>query len=380
MPAACPVQRAGKRAARSGLYNSPMRAITVIPGDRASAELTEVPEPQPGAGDLLVEPLLLGVCGTDREIVDGIHGEAPEGHEQLVLGHELLGRVRSAPDGSASSEGDLVAGIVRRPDPEPCRCCARGEWDMCRNGRYTERGIKALDGYGAELVTIESDFAVAVDPELGELGVLMEPASILAKAWEQVDRIADRACAGHERALVTGAGPIGLLAALIGAQRGFEVHVLDRVEEGLKPQLVRDLGATYDTGSIEELSERIQPEIIIECTGAAQLVVDAMQHNAPGAIVCLTGVGETRSLTIDVGALNNAVVLENDVVFGSVNANRRHFEQAGEALVKADRSWLQRLITRRVPLDSWHDALDKGEDDIKTVIEFPVAAAGGGDG
>jgi glucose 1-dehydrogenase len=352
-----------------------MRAITVVPGDPASADLTELPEPEVGPGDLLVEPLLLGVCGTDREIVEGVHGEPPEGERRLVLGHELLGRVRGG-----AGEGDLVAGIVRRPDPEPCACCARGEWDMCRNGRYTERGIKGRDGFGAELVALESDFAVRVDPELGELGVLTEPASILAKAWEQIERIAGRACAEHRRALVTGAGPIGLLAALMGVQRGMDVHVLDRAEEGLKPELVRDLGATYDTGSVAELAEDMQPDVIVECTGVAQLVIDAMQHNAPGAVVCLTGVAPQRSLNIDVGALNNEVVLENDVVFGSVNANRRHFEQAGEALRRADPSWLGRLITRRVPLERWKDALDKGEDDIKTVIEFPAGASAGRDG
>lgn len=155
-----------------------MRAITVVPGDPAGAELSDLPEPEAGPGDLLVEPLLLGVCGTDREIVGGVHGEAPEGEERLV-----------------------------------------------------------------------------------------------------------------------------------------------------------------------RLAEETEPDIIVECTGVAQLVVDAMQHNAPGAVVCLTGVAPQRTLSIDVGALNNEMVLENDVVFGSVNANGRHFEQAGEALRKADRSWLERLIT-----------------------------------
>jgi glucose 1-dehydrogenase len=357
-----------------------VRAITVVPGDEHSAGLSELSEPRPGPGDLLVEPLLLGVCGTDREIVQGVHGEAPDGEERLVLGHEVLARVRTAPEGSGSGEGDLVAGIVRRPDPEPCECCARGEWDMCRNGRYTERGIKGRDGFGAEVVTLESDFAVRVDPVLGELGVLTEPASILAKAWEQIERIGGRACSAHRRALVTGAGPIGLLAALMGVQRGLEVHVLDRAEKGLKPELVRDLGAGYHTGAVEQICERIEPDIIVECTGAAQLVIDAMQHNAPGAVVCLTGVAARRSLSIDVGALNNEVVLENDVVFGSVNANRRHFEQAGEALRAADRSWLERLITRRVPLERWQEALEKEQDDIKTVIEFPAGASGGPDG
>jgi threonine dehydrogenase-like Zn-dependent dehydrogenase len=132
-----------------------VQAITVIPGRPGSAELSEVPDPRPGPGDLLVETIALGVCGTDREIVAGEHGEAPPGGDRLVLGHELLGRVRDAPPGSGVEPGDLAAGIVRRPDPEPCACCARGEWDMCRNGRYTERGIKGLDGYGAELVALE---------------------------------------------------------------------------------------------------------------------------------------------------------------------------------------------------------------------------------
>jgi glucose 1-dehydrogenase len=340
-----------------------MRAMTVIPGKPDSAELTELPDPEAGNGELLVEPLYLGVCGTDREIVEGGHGEPPPGHERLVLGHELLGRVRDS--------GELVAGIVRRPDPVPCPCCAQGEWDMCRNGQYTERGIKALDGYGAELVTLEADFAIPVPAELGTLGVLTEPASILAKAWEQIDRIATRACSEHERALVIGAGPIGLLAALMGVQRGLEVHVLDRATEGAKPEVVHALGGRYHAGDVSQLAEEIQPDVVVECTGVAELVAGAMQHTAPGAIVCLTGVAPSRTLSVDVGALNNELVLENDVVFGSVNANRRHFEQAVKSLTDADQDWLRSLITRTVPFDRWPEALEKGDDDIKVVVEFP---------
>jgi glucose 1-dehydrogenase len=347
-----------------------MRAITVVPGRPDQAELAEVPEPETGPGELLVEVLLLGVCGTDREILSGEHGEPPEGRDRLILGHEMLARVREAAPGTGFEPGDLVAGIVRRPDPVPCPCCARGEWDMCRNGRYTERGIKGRDGYGAELVALEADFAVPVDPGLGELGVLTEPASVLAKAWEQIDRIRGRACAPHEKVLVTGAGPIGLLAALIGVQRGFEMHVLDRAEEGTKPALVRDLGAGYHTGSVADVGEQLEPDIVIECTGVAELVAAAMQHTAPGAIVCLTGVSQSRTLSVDVGALNNELVLENDVVFGSVNANRRHFEAAAAALAEADPAWLSGLITRTVPLERWQEALDKGDDDVKVVIDF----------
>jgi threonine dehydrogenase-like Zn-dependent dehydrogenase len=346
-----------------------MHAMTVIPGRPDSAELTDLPEPNREDGELLIEPLYLGVCGTDREILDGAaHGEPPPGHERLVLGHELLGRVREG--GNELHEGQLIAGIVRRPDPVPCVCCARGEWDMCLNGKYTERGIKQRDGYGAELVTIEEDFAMPIPDELGTLGVLTEPASILAKAWEQIDRIATRACSAHERVLVTGAGPIGLLAALMGAERELEVHVLDRATEGIKPEIVSELGAHYHTGDIVDVSDQIEPDLVVECTGVAELVAGAMQHTAPGAIVCLAGVAPSRSLTVDIGALNNELVLENDVVFGSVNANRRHFERAVESLRRADQDWLRRLITRTVPLEHWQQALDKGDDDIKVVVEF----------
>jgi glucose 1-dehydrogenase len=339
-----------------------MRAMTVIPGQPDSAEVTELPDPEPKDGELLVEPLYLGVCGTDHEIVEGGHGEAPPGHERLVLGHELLGRRRDT--------GELVVGIVRRPDPVPCACCAQGEWDMCRNGQYTERGIKALDGYGAELVTLEEEFAIPIPAELGTLGVLTEPASVLAKAWEQIDRISTRACSAHARVLVIGAGPIGLLGALMGAQRGLELHVLDRATEGSKPQAVQALGGRYHTGDVTEVAKEIEPDVVVECTGVAELVAGAMQHTAPGAIVCLTGVAPSRTLSLDVGALNNELVLENDVIFGSVNANRRHFEQAVKSLADADQDWLRRLITRTVPLDRWPEALEKGDDDIKVVVEF----------
>ena len=167
-----------------------------------------------------------------------------------------------------------------------------------------------------------------------------------------------------------GAGPIGLLGALMGAQRGLELHVLDRATEGPKPEAVQALGGRYHTGDVTEVAEEIEPDLVVECTGVAELVAGAMQHTAPGAIVCLTGVSPSRTLSLDVGALNNELVLENDVIFGSVNANRRHFEQAVKSLTDADQDWLRRLITRTVPLDHWPEALKKGDDDIKVVVEF----------
>src|ERR1019366_4599781 len=138
-------------------------------------------------------------------------------------------RVLEAPSGAAVSEGDLVVGIVRRPDPVPCANCAVGEWDFCRNGQYTERGIKQHDGYLSERYRITEEFLVKVDPSLGDLGVLLEPTSVAAKAWEQVPPSGSRAHWAQKKAVVRGAGPVGLLAALLGVQRGLEVHVIDQM-------------------------------------------------------------------------------------------------------------------------------------------------------
>jgi threonine dehydrogenase-like Zn-dependent dehydrogenase len=346
-----------------------MRALTVVPGQSGSARVDEVGEPPLEDGAVLVEALAIGVCGTDREIVEGGYGSAPPGRERLILGHESLGRVLEAPGETGFCQGDLVVGIVRRPDPVPCFNCAVGEWDMCRNGRYTERGIKQRDGYGSERFRVEPEYGVKVPPALARVGVLLEPASVVAKAWEHIEHIGRRARWGPSRVLVTGAGPIGMLAALLGVQRGLNVHVLDRVTEGPKPELVRDLGATYHVGPIAEACPGA--DVVIECTGAAQVVLDVMSGTARGGIVCLTGISSGRhEVNLDVAAVNRAIVLENDVVFGSVNANRRHYETATDALVRADAHWLERLITRRVPLARWHEALERGPDDVKVVIDI----------
>ena len=346
-----------------------MRAITVLPGKAGSAELSDVDEPPASDGPVLVEAVSLGMCGTDREITGGEYGAAPPGRDRLVLGHESLGRVVEAPGGGELAPGDLVAGIVRRPDPVPCTSCAAGEWDMCRNGQYTVRGIKQLDGYGSERYRLQPEFTVRLDPALGDLGVLLEPTSVVAKAWDHVERIGQRAHWEPRRALVTGAGPIGLLAALFAVQRGLETHVLDRATDGPKPQLVADLGASYHTGPPAEACS--DADVIIECTGVGSLVFDVIRCNAPGGIVCLAGISSGgRKIGVDAADVNRHLVLENDVVFGSVNANRRHYEAAAAALAGADRDWLERLITRRVPLEHWDQALERQPDDVKVTIEF----------
>jgi threonine dehydrogenase-like Zn-dependent dehydrogenase len=346
-----------------------MKAITIIPGKADSAALQDVPEPARSEGDVLVRALELGICGTDFELISGQYGWSPQGSEYLILGHESLGIVEAAGAGSGFQKGDLVVGIVRRPDPVPCVGCAVGEWDMCRNDLYTERGIKERHGFGSELWRNESEYLIKLSPGLREVGVLMEPASVLAKAWDHIERIGTRAEWKPKTVLVTGAGPIGLLGAMMGRQRGLEVHVLDRVTSGLKPQLVAALGAEYHTGSVHDLNFR--PDVILECTGVCSLIVDSMSKLASDGILCLAGVssrGQTGKL--DVGELNRRLVLENCVIFGSVNANRRHWQLAEQALRGGDQDWLSRLISRREDVATWRQVLERKPDDIKVVVQF----------
>ena len=349
-----------------------MKAITIEPKVPGSARLEEVPEPSEQDGSVLVEAIAVGVCGTDVEMVEGKYGWSPPGKQRLVLGHESLGRVLDPGSSRTLKKGDLVVGIVRRPDPVPCPNCAVGEWDMCRNGQYTERGIKEFDGFMSERWRIEPEYVMRIDPSLGLLGVLLEPTTVVAKAWEQIARVGQRAFWEPRTVLVTGAGPIGLLAAMLGVQRGLEVHVLDVVETGLKPELVRELGATYHAGTIEATG--LEPDVIVECTGVGQVISDSIKAIGAGGVICLTGVGSggkpSGLTTADVAA---DMVLRNNVVVGTVNANKRHWFKGADALVRADRKWLGRLLTRRERPQDFARALERQKDDIKVVIQFSDA-------
>ena len=346
-----------------------MKAITVEPKKPGSARFMDMPEPEVHEGSILVEAIAVGVCGTDVEIVEGKYGWAPPGQKHLILGHESLGRVIDPGSSGGFKKGDLVVGIVRRPDPVPCPNCAVGEWDMCRNGQYTERGIKEIHGFMSERWRIEPEYAIKVDPTLGILGVLLEPTTVVTKALEQVGMIGRRSYWEPRNILVTGAGPIGLLAALSVKLFGLEVHVLDRMESGAKPELVRALGATYHSGRVADL--KFEPDAIIECTGVGQVIADSIKKVGANGIVCLTGVGHggvvTSAAIADVAA---SAVLRNNVIVGSVNANKRQWYRAGQTLARADRSWLAKLITRREKPENFKSALERKPEDIKVVIQF----------
>ena len=345
-----------------------MKAITVEPKKPGTARYEDFPEPEAREGAVLVEAVAVGVCGTDAEIIEGKYGWAPPGKTRLVLGHESLGRVLDPGESSAFKKGDLVVGIVRRPDPVPCANCAVGEWDMCRNGQYTERGIKEIHGFMSERWRSEPEYLIKVDPSLGILGVLLEPMTVITKALEQVQLAGQRAYWEPKTALVTGAGPIGLLAALRLRANNLEVHVLDRAETGPKADLVRALGGTYHSGRATDLG--FEPDIIVECTGVGAVIADSIQKIGSGGIICLTGIGAGGAGAGAVADVAAAVVLKNNLIVGSVNANKRHWYRAGQNLARSDRAWLSRVITRRVKPENFQKALERQPDDVKVIIQF----------
>jgi threonine dehydrogenase-like Zn-dependent dehydrogenase len=347
-----------------------VKAVTIEPGRPDSLRLDDLAEPTPDPGDLLVEVLRVGVCGTDHEIIEGDIGYPPAGRDRLILGHEAVTRVVEAPEGSRFTAGELIAPIVRRPDPVPCPNCAVGEWDMCRNGRFGEAGIRGLDGYSAERLALPEAFAVPLPAGLGLLGVLVEPASIVSKAWKHILHIGARARWEPRTCLVTGAGPIGLLAALFATGHCEQVHVLDRTTDGPKPGLVDDLGALYHHDGLKGVDQRF--DVVLECTGDPAVMMTAPAMTQPNGIVCLTGVADEGSTAM--AGFARDMVLENRVVFGTVNANRRHYEEAARVVGSADRTWLERLVDRRIPIDRWEEAYQRAPGAVKTVIEFDASS------
>ena len=229
--------------------------------------------------------------------------------------------MREAPADSDFKRGDHVVGIVRRPDPVPCPACAAGEWDMCRNGQYTEHGIKGLNGFGAERWRIEPAFAVKVDPALGLNAVLMEPTSVVAKAWDHAHRLWRLAAgaatrAGHRRRPDRPARGAARQAARARRAR------LRSQQDGPKPEIAAALGATYHCDVGRSARASLTPDIVIECTGVPTVIATLLPQVAPDGMICLTGVGASRRSEFDIGLFNRNMVLNNGVVFGSVNANR----------------------------------------------------------
>ena len=358
-----------------------MHAVAVTPRKPASARQVELPIPAVAPETALMRVLEVGIDGTDTEINDGLYGEAPPGSDFLVIGHEALSVVEAVGEGvTGFRPGDLVVSTVRRPDD--CPNCRAGESDMCLFGKYTERGIKGQHGYMGEYYSETPAFMVKIPTSLRPFAVLLEPLSIVEKATSQAWKIQERMLWAPKRAVVLGAGSIGILATILLRLRDLEVHVYAKSPPGtLQGRILGDLGATYRSvadhpvaGIKDELG---QIDFILEATGNSAVAFEAMAQLGTNGVLCLTGVSAgNRNVDIPADVINLQMVLGNRLTFGSVNANRRHFEMGAQHFEQAERQWpgiFQRLITRRVPFADFRSALDRRPEDIKTLLTIAQA-------
>jgi threonine dehydrogenase-like Zn-dependent dehydrogenase len=357
-------------------------AIAVHPGRAGTLHFTTVELPEPGPNDVTVAVIRVGICGTDREIIRGDLGEAPQGQEDLVIGHEVVGRVADV--GSAVADlrvGQLVTATVRRPDD--CPACAAGEPDMCLWLKYTERGIFRETGFLADHFVEDRQWLIPVPDRLESTAVLIEPLTVVEKAVRQAELIQQRLKYWNmQTAVVIGAGPIGLLGTLLLRARGAEVYTLARsAAPNPATDLVAACGATYISTreqSLDEIASRMgNIDVIIESSGNAEVALDAMRvlgNNGVEVLLSITGGDETADLRAN--QMNASMVLGNKTLVGSVNAGSIDFENAVRSLDRFEELWpglTERFITNRLVFGEDLDLrliAEKSANEIKTVIEF----------
>ncbi len=357
-----------------------MKAAAVIPGKKGSFKVVEMEKPVPGDDEVLVKVLCAGIDGTDVDIYEGKYGTAPPGCDRLVLGHEAIGVVEDVgAEVKCLCPGDIVVPTVRRPCPECCYACVDNEADMCLSGDYSERGIKGLDGYMTEYFIEHTDHVVKIPGSASEYGIMLEPLSVAEKAVEDIFKMQERMWWNPKRALVLGAGTLGLLTTLILRDIGLETYtVATRTRESLKARLAEQCGGHYVNSKeepIDTMPGKYGPfDVVIEATGASSLAMDTRALVSRSGIVCLLGIysGE-REESIDAAGFNNDLVFNNKAVFGSVSSNRRHFERGISRMISIDGKWpgiFQRFYTRRVSLDSVAEGLGHDPNDIKVLVDI----------
>jgi threonine dehydrogenase-like Zn-dependent dehydrogenase len=351
-----------------------MRAIAITPGQAGTARIVNLPRPVAPPGGALVHVLEVGIDGTDLELHAGHMGRAPDGADFLVIGHESLGVVEAVGPGvEMLNQGDLVVAMVRRPDD--CPECRHGSSDVCMTGAYTERGIFGAHGFLTDQYAELEPYLVKVPPGLRETGVLLEPVSVAAKALRHAWDIQRRLRWAPQSALVLGAGSLGLLAALLLRLRGLEVEVYSREPRtSRRVAILERTGARYFPAEEMEVSTLGAYDFIFEATGAPSLIAGGIRLLRPNGIMALLGVSShLQPAPVPFGEINNRLVLNNQVVFGSVNANRQDFAQGVLDLVAIERQWPglpATLFTRRVPFERFQEALARQADDIKVVVQM----------
>jgi threonine dehydrogenase-like Zn-dependent dehydrogenase len=351
-----------------------VRALTVVPGRAGSGAVRDVPEPILSDGEVLIDVVRVGVCGTDADIVRGEYGRAPEGSDVLVLGHESFGRV--ARDSGSLKAGTPVVASVRRPDG--CPNCLSGEQDMCLWGDYLERGINGIHGFCAERFAERPEYLFVVPEAIADIAVLLEPLTISEKGWRHLVAAQRRMTVWQPRtAIVAGGGPVGILAALKLRLQGLDVTVVERQSKPQKEALLARIGVGYAATNLTPLAkvaERLERiDVVIEATGSSAVAFECMRLVSRNGAVLLTSVtGGKSALEVPADAINQNLVLGNVLVLGTVNARSDDFRQGIADLAESERRWpgfLAALITRRVPLADAAGALAHDPSQIKTVVE-----------
>ncbi len=362
-------------------------AIATLPGQPDSLRRTTIEVPEPDPHQIAIRVIRVGVCGTDREIMQGDIGHAPEGMTELVIGHEVIGRVDAVGEAVTSlSPGDLVTVSVRRPDG--CPACQAGEPDMCLWLDYTERGIAGAHGFMAERIVEHESYVIRIPDELEEIGVLTEPLSVVEKTIRQAELIQQRLKYWNlETALVMGAGPIGILGTLILRSKGVTVYTVARTPApNPAASIVEAAGATYISTreeTVADLGKRIGAiDLIIESTGSSSVVFESMQLlGNNGVLVLLSITAHHKALTVPADDINTSLVVGNKVVVGCVNANTVDFINAVDRLRMFENLWpglTGRMITHRLSTEDDLTAIEhKPEGVIKMVVEFSSASGSG---
>ena len=369
-----------------------MRAIAVTPAKRTVGIINHHEPELTSATHVKLRMIEAGVCGTDREICAFEYGTPPPGSEQLIIGHESLGEVvEIGAKVTRIKTGDLVVPMVRRPCPhQHCMACRAGRQDFCFTGDFTERGIKGQHGFMAQVIVDDEQFMNPVPRELRDIAVLVEPLTIaekgLAQVWDIQQRlpwgcpsVPGKAQAHCHKAVVLGAGPVGLLGALVLVHAGFDTWVFARQPHpNPKSMVLESIGARYrsaDAHSLQDLAEEVgNIDLVYEATGASLLAFDMMKHLGSNGIFIFTGVpGRKAPVEVDTDLMMRNLVLKNQVVFGTVNAGRQAFEASIRDMGVFFRRWpeaMKSMITGRFPMEAHRELLLGKSAGIKNVIQL----------